>query len=247
MSERPYHITVDLGPAAHGALEEMMAETSLNRSEVIRMVIEMSNLLDLVSKWDELSQQLSQQVIPSLGKAPSVAKKVVKAMTDYEKQVISAWRRVFKTEARFYIPPAVAVIRAAKRNGMSYQDLIACVEVAPQDDYIQSIMVKGRVPQPHEVLSERLLGRLMPLAELRRRDEINQVKLSLESTIKPAAVMALREAGLPNETFALAWRMIQEATSQPDVESIAKAAIENTLDELLGRETGVGTTRDGEV
>lgn len=247
MSNRPYHITVDLGPAAHGALDEMMAETDLNRSEVVRMVIEMANLLGLVAKWDELSQQLSQQVIPSLGQGPSVKKKKLKQMTEYEKDVIAAWRRAFSTEAKFYPPPAAQTIRAAISNGLSYQDLIGCLEVAPQDDYIQSILVKGRIPQPHECLSEKVLGRLMPLSQLKKKDDLNKVKLSLESTVKPAAVMALREAGLDQETFATAWQMIQDAKSQADVESIARAAIENTLDELLGRESGDQTTGTSEV
>lgn len=248
MSERPYHLTVDLGPAAHGALEEMTSQTDLNKSEIVRMVIEMANLLGLVGHWDQLTQQISQQVIPSLGRSPSVKKQVLKSMTDAEKEVIAAWREAFNTTTKFYPPAAINCIRAAQKNGLSPADLVACMGVAPEDDYVQSMVIKGKVPQPHELLSDKLLARLVPLAENKKQEDVAMRKMSLEATVKPKAVAALREAGIEGESFATAWKIIQEATSERDVKAITKAAIENTLDELLGSDgDGEFGERSGEV
>lgn len=248
MSDRPYHLTVDLGAAAHGALEEMVVATDLNKSEVVRMVIEMANLLGLVGHWDQLSQQLAQQVIPSLGRSPSVKKKTLKAFTEAEQAVIAAWREGMDTDRKFYIPPAANAIRNAQNNGLSCQDLVACMLIAPQDSVVQGWLLQGHVPQPHELLSDKMLGRLIPLAEDAKKEEVARARMSLESTLKPTALAVLKEAGITGDSYALAWKMIQDAQSEQDVEIIAKAAIENTLDELLGSDGyGDDGTGTGEV
>ena len=221
---RPNLISVDLGDAAHSALDALCKRVKKTQSEVIRDLIILGHQYDILTKVDKAVARITKtKPSPSGAKQP---------MTDAEREVIDEYKDIFNVEKQIYFPPALAAIRAACANHLTYEQIKEIIRVSPNDAFIASLMTRGNTPQLHVILSEKMVAQLWDMAQESLKEEASAHILDLEGRVKPEALVTLKEVLSPDQ-YSVAWDMVREAMTPSDVDHILKAAINFKWDEYI--------------
>ena len=224
MSDRPYLISVDLGPVATAAMKELLAEApKRTQSDLIRDCILIVHQFQLIGK---LANQVDRAVTAKITMAPQKKRKT----SDAEKEVIELYKEVYNYNGRIYWPPALTCIRACITNGLSYDVIKEIVRISINDAWIGQMMARGDRPQLHTILSEKVVASLLPKAQSSAEEDADRALLRLNGEIKPQALMDLKGC-LPPEQYSQAWDLVNECITENDVHMVVKAAMEGTLKE----------------
>lgn len=230
MSDRPYLISVDLGPVATAAMKELLeANPKRTQSDLIRDALLIAHQFNLIGK---LANQVNRAIAVKVTVPP--VKKPRKA-TEEERSIVDVYKDVYHFNGNIYWPPALNCIRAARRNGLSYDTITEIVRVSINDSFLSQLLGRGERPGLHVILSEKMIAQLLPRAQVSAGDEADRAQLRLEGTIKPDALSTLKGA-LTSENYSKAWDLINECMTPNDVDMVVKAAMEGTLKEWEERD-----------
>jgi len=223
---RPNLISVDLGDTAHSALDALCKRVKKTQSEVIRDLIILGHQYDILTKVDKAVARITKtKPRPTGAKNP---------MTDEERGVIDEYREIFNVDKQIYFPPALAAIRAACANGLTYEQITEVIRVSPNDAFIASLMTRDRAPQLHIILSEKMIAQLWDRAQDALKEEASAHILDLEGRVKPEALVVLKEV-LTADQYSVAWDMVREAMTPEDVDQVLKAAMSSQFDEYVSK------------
>lgn len=215
MSERPYLISVDLGPVATAALKELTeVKPKRNQSEVIRDCIIIVHQFQLIGK---LADQVQRAVSVKATITPPKKRKA----SDEEREVVEVYKEVYNYNGNIYWPPALNCIRACHQNGLSYGVIKEMIRISINDPWIGQMIARGDRPQLHTILSEKMVAQLLPKAQSSAEEEADRAMLRLSGEVKPEALAILSEV-LEKEEFSKAWDEIQGAMTETEVAGILK-------------------------
>lgn len=227
MSERPYLISVDLGPVATSAMKELMEESpKRTQSDLIRDAIMIVYQFQLMGK---LANQVDRALTAKITMSPTKKKRKT---NDAEMEIIDLYKEVYKYDGRIYWPPALTTIRAARQNGLSYETIKEIIRISINDPWLSQMLGRGDRPGIHHILSEKMIGQLLPKAEKSAEEEADQALLKLNGETKPQALADLRPV-LGDDSYSKAWDEINECITETDVQNVVKAAMEGRLQEYL--------------
>jgi hypothetical protein len=190
-----------------------MKKSGLSQSDVLRQSLEFYHAL---TGWEVRDQ------IMKVGKKS----RKLGSTTPDEKRVINQYRVSFKYTGRIHTPAVLSAMRKALsppapgEEALTHEDLIELMKVAPCDELLQN-----RTPAMNEILTEKMIARLLVLRDQERIKETTRVEVELRDRIKPDARRRAREA-LGAEGYSMIWDFIDKATTKEEVESILQGALE---------------------
>lgn len=218
-------VSASLDETTNTALEAMMSQSDSSTSEIIRDCILIGFYLSNETNFLEIRRTAAELA------ANKHTPRTKNRMTPKERSVVDKYIEVYGGTRRMYYPPIMKALRAAAMR-LDYETLCDIVEVSPNHDLIAMDLAKGKTPGLQQILSEKMIGMLLPLVDEVRADDFARQQLELEGTVKPLALNTLRELLDKNE-FSVAYDLIEEATSAEQVARITKAATDKALDDLL--------------
>ena len=157
---RSNQITVDLGDALHSNLEALVKSTQKTKSDLVKLAVwSMCNAkkADISISVHELSKLTS-------GEKRS-AKKKPHSLTPEDHILISTWRKTFNIpeKARIFAPAILNTIWNARRAGLTQEELITLVELAPRNRWVREQVTAGVAPPLSAILSEKMIPHLLML------------------------------------------------------------------------------------
>jgi hypothetical protein len=228
MSERNI-ISVDLGDVAGAAMTELLGQNKgRTQSDLVRDAILIVYQFSLLGK---LSSQIDRAIKGTITVTP---KKKSRKATDEERAIVAEYQSVYNYDGNIYWPPALSCIRSAHSNGLPYSVIEEIVRISPNEAWFAQMLGRGERPQLHMILSEKMIGQLLPRAQVSASDEADKAKMRLEGTVKPDALTTLKGC-LTSENYSQAWDLINDAMTEDDVANIVKAAMEGSLKEYSDR------------
>jgi hypothetical protein len=228
-AERKNHYSFNLGDVAGTALEEMAKKLKVSKSSIVRDCLVLCYQTSAFRSFENLRKQMeSDPVLFEVKKA----KKKTKSTTASEQMVIDKYREVFNYTGRIFNPAVLAVIRSAKNGGVEEETLCELLEVCPNDSLVAQRITRGEHIPLNELLTEKMISRLLPMLDAVERDDADKEVMYLEGTIKPGAYRTLLDA-LDSEAFAVAWNLVSQAPSEKEVDRLVGLALENQLDSYL--------------
>jgi hypothetical protein len=202
-------VSVKLDNEAHSALEYIMKVNEVTASDAVRLA------LHLVRDITKLREYVNK---------PAIRKKQARKATDFDKALVAKYQETFDTKRRVFWPAAITTIRAAQEKGITDQELMGIVSVAPLDSWVQQMVKNDDPPSFQQLISESMIGRLLPLLDEEAARQARQERLSLESA-KPAALRKLQRATDNQALLSVAYDEIQDATSEEEVRQIVAEAL----------------------
>jgi len=215
----PKTITVKLSVNEALLLDHLCETNDLNVSDMIRECIA---LCGSVTRMREYAAK------------PAVRKKEARKATDFDHRLVAHYQETFNDHHRVFWPSVISTIRAAQEKGVSDADLIGIVSVAPLDPWVQQKVQQNDTPRLHQLLSENMIGRMLPLIDSTEEKAEIARQLHLRGTIKPKAVQDLKEFADPDMQSA-AYDLIQTARTEGQVSEIVAAALSNQLDKYVAK------------
>jgi len=217
--DQPKTITVKLSQSEAWNLDDLCKTNELNISDMVRECIE---LCSSVTRMREYAAK------------PAVRKKQARKATDFDHRLVDHYQEVFDDHHRVFWPSVISTIRAAQEKGVSDADLIGIVSVAPLDPWVQQKVQQGDTPRLHQLLSEAMIGRMLPLIDSTEEKAEVARQLHLRGTVKPKAVQDLKEFA-DADMQSVAYDLIQEAKTQEQVHEIISAALDKQLDKYIAK------------
>jgi len=208
--DRRFLCSIDFGDVAGNALEALTKQQKISKSEVARRCVLLAYNSDILSKWKRLSSKILAEPKPKRGPAKQ---------TDEERHVIATYRRVYNYQGRLHHAAVLACIRSLVKSGITESEVASIVEVSKNDVWLANRLARGEHVPLNEILSDKMVLRILPLLENTEQAELENAHVLLEGTVKPKAFAYLR-ATLPPEMLSAAWDDIQAATSNSDVETL---------------------------
>ena len=197
--KRTTQITVDLGYALHDNLEALVKSTQKTKSDLVKLAVwSMCNAkkADISISVHELSKLTS-------GEKRS-AKKKPHSLTPEDHILISTWRKTFNIpeKARIFAPAILNTIWNARRAGLTQEELITLVELAPRNRWVREQVTAGVAPPLSAILSEKMIPHLLMLVpqsgEQEGTEELEDYKInSVEanwSSVSPGIRDSFRES-----------------------------------------------------
>ena len=205
-------LSVDLGSVAGPAVDALSAKHKISKSEVVRRAILITHYGNLIEKWERISARMVAE--PRVKRGPQ-------KQTDEERHVIATYRKTYSYTGRLHHAAALACIRSLVKQGISEAEIASIVEISKQDVWIANRMARGEHIPLNEILTDKMVTRIMPLLENTEQAELEHEAMRLAGTVKPKA-FAYLQAKLPAESLSAAWDDIQAATSNAEVEEVIR-------------------------
>jgi hypothetical protein len=205
-------LSVDLGSVAGPAVDALSAKHKISKSEVVRRAILITHYGDLIAKWDRISTRMVEE--PRVKRGPQ-------KQTDEERHVIATYRKTYNYTGRLHHAAALACIRSLVKQGFTLAEVASIVEISKQDVWLANRVARGEHVPLNEILTDKMVTRIMPLLENTEQAELEHEALRLAGTVKPKA-FAYLQSKLPAESLSAAWDDIQAATSNAEVEDVIK-------------------------
>ena len=209
-STRRWLFSIDFGEVAGPALEAISKKCKISKSEAARRCVIIAHYGDLIPKWDKIHKKLLAEPKPKRGP---------QKQTDAERHVIATYRRVYNYQGRLHSAACLACIRALVRQGISEAEVAAIVEISKNDVWLANRLNRGEHVPLNEILSDKMVLRILPLLENTEQAELEHGKIRLEGTSKPKAFAYLKDL-LPAEMLSAAWDDIQAVNSDSELEKL---------------------------
>jgi hypothetical protein len=213
--------STDLGSVSGPAVEKLAKQHRVSKSEVIRRAVNIAYTFDLFAKWDRIEKQMVSA--PRVKRGPQPA-------TMEEKAVIAQYRSTYGYAGRIHTAAILSCIRSLVKQGITEAEITALVMVSKQDVWIAGRILRGEHVPLNEILSDKMVNRLLPLLENTEQAEVEMAGIKLEGTIKPKAFAYLKRI-LPTEQLSAAWDDIQEAKAGSEIRDIV-TAYAKTVDDV---------------
>lgn len=208
---RPHLLSIDLGPVAGPAVERIGKRHSISKAEVVRRAVLIVHTFNLFDSWDRIEKRMVERA----GKV----KRGPQKQTMEEKQVVARYRKTYNYAGRIHTAAILSCIRSLTKQGITTAEIASMVEVSTKDPWLANRLNNGEHIPLNEILSEKMVNRLLPLLENTEQAELESAALALEGTTKPKAFAYLKSV-LPPESLSAAWDDIQAAASNSEVEAI---------------------------
>jgi len=218
-------LSVDLGDVAHEALISLCKQTGRTKSECVRDAILISYHFGLAKDFNKLRQAAEEL---SQGKHTNRTRSKI---TPEEKQVIDTYREVYSYKGRIHNPAVLGALRNAAKS-LDYGTIREMIELSGNHGLVASMLSRGEKPTIQMLLSEKMVGQLLPIVDEAKQKEVKRQHLHLEGNIKPLALAELQKS-LSNDMFSLAFDMVQAAKTPKEVADIRSAAMNEQLDKYL--------------
>jgi hypothetical protein len=207
--KRPYHRTVDLMEVAGQALEAMVKKTKKNPSDLIREAI--------ICHYGLGTFETTERAMRASEKKDAKRAAAKRGpITDEERRVVEAYKEAWSYTGRIHFPAVLAGMRQATAAGVSIDELVRLMEVAPHDDLLQT----REFVALHELMSEKMISRLMTLEGKVREMEETKEALNLRDSLVPGAIRALRKENLLSPEV---YRRIHEVETEEELKFLLKA------------------------
>jgi hypothetical protein len=217
---RPWVLTVDLGDVAGPAIEGIAKASGISKSEAVRRAVLVVHALDFFKKSDAIVKRFLAD--------PRKPKRGPQKATDEERHIIATYRKVYGYAGRIHTAAILGCIRHLAEGGLSLSEIAAMVEISTQDVWLAHRVARGEYVPLNELLTDKMVSRLLPLLENTEQAELESAVMVLEGTTKPKAFAYLKTK-LPAEMLSAAWDDIQEARSSAEVEDLIEKYTKETL------------------
>ena len=210
-------ITIKLDPVAESSLTHLMSMNGWTQSDAVR------ESLSLVWDITKMREYVAK---------PAVRKKQKRQATEFDKRLVASYQTTFRSTRRVFWPAVLTTIRAAQEKGVTDEELMGIVEVAQLDPWVQIQVKNGDTPALQQLLTEAMIGRLLPLLSHHERQVEVDRQLRLDGTLKPKAFNDIRES-CDVDMQSAAYDLIQQAKTEEEVHAIISAALDHQLGKYI--------------